>query len=66
VLIVLGQSIQFRRPIPRLRLRGLEPDALYRVNGGKALSGRALMQIGVAVDLVADFDSKLYRIERQA
>lgn len=66
VVMVLGQSIQFRQPLPRIRLHGLDPEALYRVEGGKPVSGKALMSIGVEVGLRGDFDSKLLHIEKEA
>ena len=65
VMLLLGQSIRLREPIPRIRLQGLDPDALYRVDGGKLISGRALMNIGLTFHLNADFDSKLLRIEKE-
>jgi alpha-galactosidase len=33
VIFVFGQSLQFRKILPRIRLRGLDPEALYRVKG---------------------------------
>jgi alpha-galactosidase len=33
VMFVFGQSMQFRKIIPRIRLRGLEPEAIYNVSG---------------------------------
>lgn len=62
VLFTFGKNMQFYRPLPRIRLMGLEPNRLYRVNGGKAVSGNALMSVGIEPNLRGDYDSKLYRI----
>ena len=62
VVFTFGKSMQFRRPLPRVRLKGLNPDALYSVNGGRPISGRGLMTIGIEPELTGDFDSKMYRI----
>jgi alpha-galactosidase len=52
--------------LPRIRLRGLEADALYRVDGvAEPLSGVALMQVGLEVKL-EDFSSALIHLERVA
>ena len=62
VLFVLGQFIQFRRPMPRIRPQGLDPNKVYHVEGYKPMFGKDLMEIGVEVDLVGDYDSKVIRI----
>ncbi len=52
--------------LPLIYLRGLEPDALYRVEGvGAARSGAAWMQTGLALDLM-NWQSVLRRITRVA
>ena len=33
VVFALGQAMQYFRPLARIRLRGLNPDALYQING---------------------------------
>lgn len=58
--------MQFRRLIPRLRLHGLNPDAVYRVNGGKGVSERALMQIGIEIVLTSEWDIVLLNIKQQS
>ncbi len=58
--------MQFRRFIPRLRLHGLNTDAVYRVNSGKGVSERALMQIGIEIVLTSDWDIVLLNIKQQS
>ncbi|MDR1903824.1 MAG: alpha-galactosidase [Treponema sp.] len=33
VMFVFGQSMQFRKIVPRIRLRGLDPESIYKVKG---------------------------------
>jgi alpha-galactosidase len=61
-LFVLGQIVQFQRRLPNIRLEGLEPEALYSVEGYVPMSGRALMEIGLDVQLQLDYDSRVIRI----
>jgi alpha-galactosidase len=50
--------------LPPLRLRGLQPEALYRIEGeGLPRSGAAWMQLGLSVSL-GDFQSAVKRIWR--
>ncbi|OGV62778.1 MAG: hypothetical protein A3K19_07580 [Lentisphaerae bacterium RIFOXYB12_FULL_65_16] len=62
VLFVLGQSMQFRDVLPNIRLKGLRPETVYEVEGGKRMSGAGLMHIGIPVPLRGDFDSRVIRI----
>lgn len=64
VLFTFGKSMQFMWVLPRIQLKGLDPDALYTVNGGRPISGRGLMTIGIEPQLLADFDSRMYRITK--
>ena len=66
VLFVFGQAMQFQCIIPRQRLRGLDPDAAYAVEGYKNMTGRALMSLGVPVELRADYQSAVIRVEKVA
>lgn len=55
-----------RYQLPPLRLRGLDPDALYEVEGAPgARSGRAWMHAGLTLAL-GDFESTVRRIRRVA
>ncbi len=62
VLFVLGKSMQFRDVLPNIRLRGLQLDTVYDVEGHQPMSGAGLMNIGIPVPLRGDFDSKVIRI----
>ena len=62
VLFAFGRNMQFYAPLPRMRLKGLDPERLYRVDGGAPVSGRALMEIGIEPELYADYDSRMYRV----
>lgn len=61
VVFVFGQSLQFRELQPKLRLKGLVPDASYRV-GEQVFSGRVLMQAGLPLSLNGDYASVLWEI----
>lgn len=65
--VVLGflHSELFRRPLPRVFVRGLDANALYRVGDAKeTVSGAALSRIGLKLSLRVDFDSCLVHIKR--
>lgn len=53
-------------PFFRLKLRGLKPEEMYRVNNhDEFFYGNELMQIGLALPLIKkDYSSYLYRIEK--
>lgn len=46
-------------PLPRFRMRGLIPNALYVCEDGRCMTGEALMNIGVEVTLKGDCDSRM-------
>ena len=46
-------------PLPHLRMRGLIPEKVYRCEDGRMMTGEALMEIGVTVDLEADCGAKM-------
>jgi len=50
--------------LPRLQLAGLQPDWVYKVEGRKPMSGQGLMNVGLALRLVGDYDSLVLRIKR--
>lgn len=72
VLFAFLHSQQFSQPAPTIFLRGLEPDALYRlqpvdnklVEKQQILSGSYLMNHGLDFNLVGDFDSAALVLER--
>ena len=44
--------------LPRFRMRGLLPEAVYQCEDGRRMTGEALMNIGVTISLKGDCDSK--------
>ena len=64
ILFLLGQSMQFRQILPRIRLKGLKEDWLYQINEDKIISGSGLEEIGIDIALTGDMDSQVYRIIR--
>lgn len=63
VVFTFGRNMQFYKPLQRIRLGGLDPQKLYRVNNAGAVSGRALMEIGIeAPKFAMDYDSRVFRI----
>lgn len=61
-LFLLGEH--FGPHTTRIRLRGLQEDWLYQVEGGEILSGGALMERGLSVSLHGDFSSALLPVTR--
>ncbi|MDD2709781.1 MAG: alpha-galactosidase [Verrucomicrobiae bacterium] len=75
LLFVLGHSIQFARKISNFRMMGLDPEAVYEIEcfgnnpdpvGYTAsvmeyspVSGRGLMEMGVRVELLGDYDVRI-------
>jgi len=69
VLFVFLHSQQFGEKLLPIKLKGLINDTLYQYhdeeNGKVILSGKALKEIGLKVDLKGDFDSKLIILEKK-
>lgn len=73
VLFVFRHSQQYNVPVDAIRLRGLDPKALYKlesVNGklmdrNTTMSGAYLMQSGIHVNLRGDYESTALILERQ-
>ena len=64
VLFAYRTQMQLPTRTPRLRLRGLDPAALYLVDGIEQVrSGAAWMHDGIRIDLM-DFQSAVLRIRR--
>lgn len=60
VLFVFNHSQRYVHPFYPLRLKGLDPDAMYTCERlGATRSGASLMGAGVQVELKGDFDSEL-------
>jgi alpha-galactosidase len=72
VLFAFRHSQQYNTAVPAIRLRGLDPKALYRVEAteGKLqerqaqLSGAYLMSVGLNLNLRGDYDAAAVVIER--
>ena len=68
VLFVFLHSQQFGEKVLPIKLKGLISDDLYQYQDGNkkiTLSGKALKEIGLKVNLKGDFDSKLIILEKQ-
>jgi alpha-galactosidase len=70
VLFAFRHSQEYETPPPAIHLRGLDPKAIYRLEGfdGKTSewSGTYLMERGVDLRLRGDFDSTVVVLERVA
>ena len=72
VLFAFRHSQQYNTPVPTIRLRGLDPRAMYRIESmdGKLnekqsrLSGAYLMEAGLNLNLRGDFDATAVVLER--
>ncbi|MDF2537823.1 MAG: alpha-galactosidase [Herbinix sp.] len=65
LIFAFRQGYQFGGVNPNLVLNGLDPNALYQVEGmEQTLHGSTLMKIGIETSLWGDFDSQLIRIKR--
>jgi alpha-galactosidase len=72
VLFAFRHSQQYNSPVPAIRLRGLDPRGMYRVESidhklaerQPQLSGAYLMEAGLNVILRADFDATAVVLER--
>lgn len=64
LLCVYRTLVTSATPPVLVRMRELDPDALYRVEDGQTYSGAVLMNIGIRVSLRRDFTSKTIRFTR--
>lgn len=69
VLFAFLHSQQYRNPAPPIRMAGLDPKAVYRVqtlgaSAAEELSGAYLMERGVTVRLTGDYDSGSVLLEK--
>lgn len=64
VVFAFLHSQQFGNFLPKLCLKGLQPDQTYVVETNKpfVMSGSGLMNIGIPLELSSDFDSVLIRV----
>ncbi|GFZ91624.1 alpha-galactosidase [Paenibacillus marchantiophytorum] len=65
VVFAFLHSNNFADELPRIRLQGLDEQSVYQVEGIESpLSGKALLKIGIKVDLKGDFQSAILRIHK--
>ena len=65
VVFVFLRSNSFAHPVARVRLDGLEDHSLYTIEGEEQpISGKALKQVGLKLNLIGDYDSTVIRINR--
>lgn len=64
-VFAFGHGMRFwQRLLPRFRMRGLDPDALYRGDDGICLRGDALMHLGLDIPLRGDYASRFLHFTR--
>jgi len=63
VVFAFGNGLNWRQRIPPLKLRGLEPDTKYEVEGIGTFSGDTLMKFGIEIELFGDYASKVIVIK---
>ncbi|KAA8643371.1 hypothetical protein EYZ11_003416 [Aspergillus tanneri] len=64
VLFVFQLAPNVNHAAPRIRLQGLEPDALYSVDGEGQYSGLTLMNMGLQYVFEGDYGSRVVSLER--
>jgi alpha-galactosidase len=65
IVFAFRQGYQFGGEMPNLLLSGLNPDALYQIDGfDKPIHGSTLMKVGIETSLSGDFDSQFLKITR--
>jgi len=65
VVFAFRQGYQFGGVLPNLKFRGLDPKALYQIDGmNQTIHGSTLMKVGVETNLWGDFDSQFIKIRR--
>jgi len=65
IVFAFRQGYQFGGEAPNLLLCGLNPDALYQIDGfDKIIHGSTLMKVGLETSLWGDFDSQFLKIIR--
>lgn len=73
VVFVFGLNISFREEFPRLKLRGLNEERIYRIEvlpdaKGKKMpiykdmSGQGLLESGIRIELKGDYDNLLIKV----
>ena len=66
VVFAYGQSMQYSRKVTRrIRLGGLDPNALYDVEGFGVRSGAGLMHVGLQIPLEGDMDCAAIKLTKR-
>ena len=63
-VFAFGHGLNFRQELPRIRLRGLDPDALYQGPDGSRTAGATLMNLGIPIQLRGDYASQVRTYRR--
>ncbi|KAL4914760.1 Melibiase-domain-containing protein [Aspergillus aurantiobrunneus] len=64
VLFFFQLAPNINHTMPRVKLQGLDPRALYRVDGQGPFSGSMLMNLGLQYSFTTDYASKVVFLER--
>ena len=74
LLFLFAHGLRHNQRVPNILLEALDPEARYAVTihgapddrqkAGRVVSGRALMEAGVLVDLSGDYDSRILYFTR--
>ncbi|EAW13742.1 alpha-galactosidase [Aspergillus clavatus NRRL 1] len=64
VLFFFQMGPNVNHTLPRVRLQGLDPEAMYRVDGKGPYSGAMLMNLGLQYSFDADYASKVILLEK--
>ena len=62
---VAGLKPTYQRYLPFLRLRGLDPGAIYEMNGHPPMSGSGLASLGLDVTFEKELDSYLIHLRKK-
>ncbi|KAL4876785.1 Melibiase-domain-containing protein [Aspergillus karnatakaensis] len=65
VLFVFQLAPVVNHALPRVRLQGLDPEGLYRVDGQGPYAGSMLMNLGLQYSFRTDYGSKVVFIEQE-
>jgi alpha-galactosidase len=60
MLFCFGHGLHCRQNLPLLRMRGLILEASYSDKQGLTMTGEALMNLGLQVELRGDYDSRVF------
>lgn len=65
LVFAFQKQVEIRMPVPRVKLKGLDEQAMYRVDGIKQpLSGSYLMNVGLSPKFKEDMDSNMFYLKK--